>query len=346
MNRSIRLLSVLALGIAAIAIAPSAHADEKFSLHLDPGLVQPLTDPQANIYQTGMTMSARGMFNLKPWLSIGPAVSADYLPKSVDNNTNAGVLWQFGGAVRVQRSHNIFSDDGIWSPYINVDLMAAHTGDLWRPAFDAQVGFDVTTDVQHSFWFGPFVGYQHVFQTSDTQGGLSLDRHDPNLLTAGLSLTFDFPPHAHVVHDRVIENRVVRVPGPTVVVHDQAQAVAAAAPAKLDLTEHVYFDFDKSVLRWESKDKLDAVIAKLNAHPNVQVVITGHASSDGQKAHNVQLSAQRTVAVRDYLVAHGVDSARLIGLPKGIDVPAADNKVQEGRERSRRVEFEVTFTSN
>jgi outer membrane protein OmpA-like peptidoglycan-associated protein len=345
MNRSIRLLSVLALGVSAIAIAPSAHADEKFSLHLDPGIVQPLTAPQDNIYQTGMTMAARGMFNLKPWLSIGPSVSADYLPKSIDNGSNAGVLWQFGGAVRLQRTHNLFNDDGVWSPYVNLDLMAAHTGNLWRPAFDVQVGMDVATDVQHSFWFGPYVGYQHVFQTSGFQDGLALDRHDPNLLTVGLSLTFDFPPHAHVVHERVIENRVVRIPGSTVVIHDQAQMVAAV-PEKLEFKEHVYFDWDKSVLRWESKDKLDAVIAKLNAHKTVAVHVQGHASSDGQKAHNEVLAAARAESVRQYLVAHGVDASRLTVDNFGVDRPAADNKVQEGRERSRRVEFEVTFTSN
>lgn len=345
MNRSICLLSALAIGISAVVIVPSAHADEKFSLHLDPGIVQPLNDPQDNIYQTGMTMSARGMFNLKPWLSIGPAVSADYLPKSVDDGSNAGVLWQFGGAVRLQRSHNLFNDDGIWSPYVNVDLMAAHTGNLWRSAFGAQIGVDVTTDDQHSFWFGPYLGYQHVFQTADSQDGLSLDRRDPNLLTAGLSVTFDFPPHARVVRQQVIEQRLVRIPGSIVVVHDQPR-VAAVAPEKLEFKEHVYFDFDKSVLRWESRDKLDAVVAKLNAHKNVAVHVQGHASSDGQKLHNEALAAARAESVRQYLVAHGVDASRLTVDNFGVDHPASDNKVQEGRERSRRVEFEVTFTSN
>jgi len=351
MNRSIRLLSVLAIGISAVAITPMAHADERFSLHLDLGGVQPLTAPQSQLYQTGVGMNARGLFNVEEFLSVGPAVSAMYLPKAIDDGSNAGTVWQLGGAVRLQRTHNILGEDGVWSPYLNMDVGAAATGNLWRPAFGLQVGMDVACDSRNSFWFGPYLGFDHVFQTSGVQDGQLLDSHDVNMLTGGVSFTWDYPQRNRVIRERVVEHRVARFPGSStvVVVHDQPQVVTASKPEKpekLELTEHVYFDFNKATLRWESKDKLDAVVTKLNAHPDVAIHVQGHASSDGQKTHNEKLAAARAESVRAYLVAHGVDASRLTVDSFGVDRPAASNKTQEGRERSRRVEFEVTFTSN
>lgn len=331
------LLSTLILGASMLGFSAPANAEE-FSLHLDPGVIQPLSDPQDVIYQTGVMMNARGMFNLTPWFSVGPSLSSAYLPKSVDNGSNAGVLWQFGAALRLQRNHDLSNTDGV-SPYVNLDLMAAHTGNLWRPAIGAQVGLDMTTDQQHSFWFGPFIGYTHLFQTSNTQDGLMLDDRDPNMFTAGLSFTFDFPPRTRVVHDKVVETQYVTV------THAPEVKESVVIPEKLEFTQKVYFDWDKSVLRWESKDKLNEVIAKLNAHKDVAIHVQGHASSDGQKTHNEKLAAERAESVRQYLVSHGVDTNRLTVDNFGIDRPAADNQRQEGRERSRRVEFEVTFTS-
>ncbi len=345
------MLSALAIG-AATFVASTAHAEEKFALHLDLGMSQPLNDPQDTLYQTGIDMHVRPMFNLKPWLQVGPQVQASYFPKTVDDGSNAGVLWQFGGAVRLQRSHDLFGHDGdadlmksgAWSPYINLDLSAAHTGNLWRPAVDAQVGMDVTTDRNHSFWFGPYLGYEHIFQTDNHQDGLTLDSHDVNLLTAGISGTFDFPPRTRtrVVYHREVDVVPVRVVERVTV----TQTVAVKEPDTFELKQHVYFDFDKSVLRWESKDKLDEVVAKIKSHPGTKIHVQGHASPDGQKAHNEKLAAARAESVRKYLVDHGVDASQLTVDNFGIDRPVGNQKVLEGRERSRRVEFEITVTSS
>jgi outer membrane protein OmpA-like peptidoglycan-associated protein len=342
MNRNIRLLSVFIVGFSALAIAPTAHAED-FSLHLEPGLIQPLNNPQDNLYGPGMVMGAKGMFVLKPWLEIGPSVSAAYLPKMNDDGSNAGVLWQFGGSARIQRSHSIFNDNGSWSPWMDIDLMAGHTGDLWRPTFDVGVGVDAALDHNHSVWIGPFVRYTQVLQTSDVQDGEFLDHRSPSLIQAGVSVSFDFPTHTKTrfVHKHDVEVHTVHV-----VEREQvATTKELAQPETFEITQHVYFDRDKSTLRWEAKDKLDEVISKLNTHHNVAIHVQGHASSDGQKAHNEKLAAARAESVRQYMVSHGIDNSRLTVDNFGIDRPAADNKTQEGRERSRRVEFELTFTS-
>lgn len=341
-----RHLSILAaLAFAFTAFSSTAKADNTFSLHLEPGVVVPLTSPQKDIYNPGIVLGAKGMFALTPNLSIGPSVSSLYLPRAVDNGQNAGVLWQFGGSARLQTDRRA-TTKGLFhsiSPWVDTDLSLASTGDLFRPAWDVAIGAETPLDQNHIAWIGPFVRYTHIFQTSDSQSGLALDPRDPNFLQIGLSVSFDTPTHPKKVveHDLLI----VREVQPQMVVPPCPPAKEAAPPAKIELSEVVYFDFDSATLRWESRDRLDNVVKKLNAAPKVAIKVQGHASSDGQLAHNEKLAVQRTAAVVAYLAAHGVDVSRLSSESFGVSVPAAPNTSKEGRERNRRVEFKVNFTS-
>jgi outer membrane protein OmpA-like peptidoglycan-associated protein len=339
MNRNVRLLSALTLGLSALFVAPKANAED-FSLHLEPGIAIPVSPPQDNLYGAGPALGVKGMFALKPWLTLGPSVSAMYFPKQADDGSNAGVLWQFGPSLRLQRRRDDKVEGVGLSPWVDVDLMAGVTGDLWRPTFDVGVGAETALDSHNSAWFGPFLRFTHMFQTSSTDGAALLDKRDPNIFQAGVSFSFDFPQktHTRVVEHVKTQTALLLVP----VVSDQPCPVPATKP--VEFTEHVYFDWDSANLRWESRDKLDGVIAKLKEHQGVAISVQGHASSDGQKSHNEKLAAARAAAVQKYLTDHGVDGARLTVQNFGIDRPAATNKTQEGRERNRRVDFEVTFT--
>jgi len=334
------IISALLAGTAIVAAPSLAHAEE-FSLHLEPGLAAPMSAPQSTLYNPGLVLGAKGMFALNHNLSLGPSVSALYLPRAVDNNENAGVMWQVGGSFRVEGNRS--NPNVPWSPWIDIDAMLAHTGVLWRPAFDIGVGEEMTFDQAHTFWAGPFVRYTHVFETSDWQSGVALDRRDVNMIQGGISVSFDFPTlvrQTAVKYDRVVTETL-----PCVGNNSCPSAPVAIQDEGFDLKEKIYFDHDSATLRWESKDRLDVVAKKLNDYPDYKVIIEGHASSDGQVKYNFALSARRAAAVRQYLDDHGVVSSRLIGVPFGVGSPAAPNTTQEGRERNRRVEFDVTFTS-
>jgi outer membrane protein OmpA-like peptidoglycan-associated protein len=345
--RHLGLLSALVLGGTALAQPALADNDKSnsFSLHLEPGMAAPLSDPQSTIYGVGVVLGAKGMFALTPNVAVGPSVSAMYLPRAVDNGQNAGVLNQFGASLRLQGDRRYPNEP--FSPWVDVDLMAAHTGDLWRPAFDVGVGAEVATDQNHSFFMGPFIRYTHMQQTSDWQTGQQLDPHSGNLIQVGWSVSFDYPTPVREHYKMVYTDRVKVVQMPCV--HDtscQSGPVAeTAVPDIFTLTEKVYFNHDSDVLRWESMDKLDALVKKLNTHPNVHITVEGHASSDGDAQYNQLLSARRTTSVMDYFTAHGVDSSRLTAYAHGISQPAAPNSTQEGRERNRRVEFTVIVSS-
>jgi outer membrane protein OmpA-like peptidoglycan-associated protein len=53
------------------------------------------------------------------------------------------------------------------------------------------------------------------------------------------------------------------------------------------------------------------------------------------------LSQRRAKAVRDYLVAGGIDASRIETVGYGETQPVADNSTRDGRAQNRRVELDV-----
>jgi len=130
--------------------------------------------------------------------------------------------------------------------------------------------------------------------------------------------------------------------------------VAAPAPApkpapkpvaqKVTLAADVLFDFDKSVIKPDGKNKLDDLSQKIRAI-NLEVVIAiGHADWIGSDAYNQKLSVRRAESVKAYLVSKGVEPNRIYTEGKGEKQPVASNKTKEGRAKNRRVEIEVIGT--
>ncbi|MGQ0618581.1 MAG: OmpA family protein [Panacagrimonas sp.] len=104
----------------------------------------------------------------------------------------------------------------------------------------------------------------------------------------------------------------------------------------------VNFDFDKASLTTNAKTILDQVVEALKARPDVKVEIQGHTDGKGSDAYNQRLSERRAQSVKQYLVGHGIDTARTTSVGLGEAVPVADNETDEGRELNRRVELKIT----
>jgi outer membrane protein OmpA-like peptidoglycan-associated protein len=62
-------------------------------------------------------------------------------------------------------------------------------------------------------------------------------------------------------------------------------------------------------------------LAGIHALPNASITINGYADSLGVAAANVALSQRRATAVRDWLVAHGVDPRRMAYVGRGSSDP-------------------------
>lgn len=104
---------------------------------------------------------------------------------------------------------------------------------------------------------------------------------------------------------------------------------------------NLFFDFDKDILRDESKPELDRLVRFLNEHPSMIIQVDGHTDSVGGFEYNMDLSRRRAKAVVEYLVSHGISDVRLIPRGFGKTRPAATNETDEGRQWNRRVEYSI-----
>ncbi len=104
---------------------------------------------------------------------------------------------------------------------------------------------------------------------------------------------------------------------------------------------NIYFDFDRDELLPRSFIELEQLLQLLRDRPGLSIRINGHTDIVGTDAYNLDLSERRAGAVVNYLLAQGIDPARVTFRGFGADRPVADNDSEEGRQRNRRVEFEV-----
>ena len=84
-----------------------------------------------------------------------------------------------------------------------------------------------------------------------------------------------------------------------------------AAMFKAQIIENIFYDFDKAVLRDESKLALDSMVMLLKDHPNIVIEMASHTDRVGSATYNQGLSQRRAQSVVDYLIANGIPRERL-----------------------------------
>ena len=84
-----------------------------------------------------------------------------------------------------------------------------------------------------------------------------------------------------------------------------------AATFKAQVVENIFYDFDKAVLRDESKLALDSMVTLLKEHPNIVVEMASHTDRVGSDKYNQGLSQRRAQSVVDYLIENGIPKERL-----------------------------------
>ncbi|MGB3777668.1 MAG: OmpA family protein [Tunicatimonas sp.] len=104
---------------------------------------------------------------------------------------------------------------------------------------------------------------------------------------------------------------------------------------------NIFFDTDKYVIKPESEPELQKVVTFLRENPTVRVTINGHTDNVGTAEHNETLSTNRAKAVYDYLAEQGVATERLAYQGYGSQRPITENDTAAGRQKNRRIAFEV-----
>ncbi|MDH5472211.1 MAG: OmpA family protein [Gammaproteobacteria bacterium] len=105
-----------------------------------------------------------------------------------------------------------------------------------------------------------------------------------------------------------------------------------------DLKEStVLFNLNKSTLTVEAKQILENLSLFAKEYKNVNMIIEGHTDNIGSRYYNQQLSRQRALSVKKFLLDKGVPAKRVILKGFGERKPVASNRTEEGRAVNRRV---------
>jgi peptidoglycan-associated lipoprotein len=97
----------------------------------------------------------------------------------------------------------------------------------------------------------------------------------------------------------------------------------ASAMLKNEVGDLVYFASDSSDLTPEAERTLASQARFLGQHLEQAVTIEGHADERGTREYNIALGARRANAVKSFLVAQGVNGARVRVLSFGKERPVA-----------------------
>lgn len=142
-----------------------------------------------------------------------------------------------------------------------------------------------------------------------------------------------------------LESLITKQEPKTVVIEKQI----STAPDEKDLIKNmindryfsVYFDFDKAIPIENSTAAIDVILTYLRNNPKSNLEIYGYADQVGASLYNDNLSDMRAKNVKIILEKAGVESSRLIIIPKG-----ADASIAEDSEGARRLARRVTFRVN
>ena len=104
----------------------------------------------------------------------------------------------------------------------------------------------------------------------------------------------------------------------------------------------VLFDTGKSTLRPLAREKLAKVAGIVSGHLGLRLNVEGHTDSVGGDEYNQQLSEQRGVSVRDYLLEQGMSVTSVTTKGFGKTQPVASNDTADGRQQNRRVELVIS----
>ena len=115
-----------------------------------------------------------------------------------------------------------------------------------------------------------------------------------------------------------------------------AAAKASAEEALAAIGNTVYFGYDSSALTADAQGTLARQAAFLNANPALTVTIEGHCDERGTREYNLALGERRGSAARDFLLARGVDSARIRVVSYGKERPAVSGSSEGSWARNRR----------
>lgn len=114
------------------------------------------------------------------------------------------------------------------------------------------------------------------------------------------------------------------------------------APEVYRIRAEVLFDTDSDYIRTDDVPEIDDLINELNRKGFKKMVIDGHTDSVGKEAYNLDLSKRRANRLISFLSKrYRVNLNKMEARGFGESRPIASNNNYQGRQKNRRVEFNI-----
>ena len=98
----------------------------------------------------------------------------------------------------------------------------------------------------------------------------------------------------------------------------------------------VYFAFDSAALDPRAQQTLSRQAAFLKVNPSIKITIEGHCDERGTREYNLALGERRASASRDFLLAQGIDAARVRIVSYGKERPVVEGSNEAAWAKNRR----------
>jgi peptidoglycan-associated lipoprotein len=102
------------------------------------------------------------------------------------------------------------------------------------------------------------------------------------------------------------------------------------------IADRVFFETDKSSVKPEGRELLAKWVAFLNGHPRDQLLIEGHSDERGTREYNLALGERRASAIKEFLVASGIQADRIKTVSYGKERPAVVGSNESAYSQNRR----------
>jgi OOP family OmpA-OmpF porin len=132
----------------------------------------------------------------------------------------------------------------------------------------------------------------------------------------------------------IVDNLNVAVPKP-------GEAKVQASIDELLAAETMEFEKNSDTITPRGLAILDNLVPIIQGAPDKIIEVGGHTDNMGDPQYNLDLSARRANAARQYLITKGVEAKRLTAVGYGQEKPIADNGTAGGRAKNRRIEFKI-----
>jgi len=104
----------------------------------------------------------------------------------------------------------------------------------------------------------------------------------------------------------------------------------------VNVGDRVLFETDSFQLSKTARRILKKQVAWIKQYPSVKMTIEGHADERGTREYNLALGERRATAVRDYLIASGINPNRVRTISFGKERPVDARPVPEAWSKNRR----------